>query len=111
MKVLYILVSLLFLFFKANAGINPHATNYLTSITKTSYAQEINSFNKDQNNLPLVYMWILLNDGCLHLARLNDPGYTDEHGILHSGYSLTVMGWTNYIGTSIICPPRGEEFC
>ncbi len=57
------------------------------------------------------YFWILLGDGCFHLARLNEPGYTDSQGIYHAGWSVTFMGYDNYIGTTVQCPPSGTAFC
>ena len=57
------------------------------------------------------YIYILLDDGCFHLARINEPGYTDSEGNTYTGYSITFMNYTNYIGDTTICPPGDDEYC
>ncbi len=57
------------------------------------------------------YYFILTNDGCFHLARLNPPGYIDQYGNFFEGYSLTFVSSENYEGTVCICPSDGNAYC
>jgi hypothetical protein len=58
-----------------------------------------------------VYAWFIMNDGCLHLYRINEPGYTDAQNVLHYGISFTPMNSSNYAGTTTLCPPAGQYYC
>lgn len=58
-----------------------------------------------------VYAWFIMNDGCLHLYRINEPGYIDAQSVLHYGISFTPMNSTNYAGTTTLCPPAGQYYC
>jgi hypothetical protein len=78
---------------------------------------EINELKKAEvkgivkNKFDYAYVWLIFNDGCLYLFRLNDPGYIDAQGVLHTGYSLTRMTEQNFVGTNTVCPPTGQYYC
>jgi hypothetical protein len=57
------------------------------------------------------YYFLLMGDGCFHLARLNPPGYIDQYGNYFEGYSLTFVSSQDYEGTVSICPSDGNAYC
>ncbi len=73
------------------------------SITKTKSVAKKIVFDE--------YYFLLANDGCFHLARLNAPGYIDQYGNFFEGYSLTFVSSENYEGTVCICPSDGNAYC
>ena len=58
------------------------------------------------------YYYILMNDGCFHLARLNPPGFVDPNtGAAFSGWSVTFLSNYEFTGTVCICPSTGTAYC
>ncbi len=86
------------------------------NVTNINIANKNNQFQTEETcllkkHLVNQYYWILMADGCYYLGRVNEPGYTDETGYTHTGYSLTWMNASNYHGPVQNCPPTGVGYC
>jgi hypothetical protein len=58
------------------------------------------------------YFFLLMNDGCFHLVRINPPGFIDPlNGTFFDTWSMTVMTNSTYAGTVLICPTGGTVYC
>lgn len=90
-KKLFGVMLVTFFFLTTNAATettNPHAAPKNQSLAKL-YKFKVNAANE------IEYWWVLHNDGCFRLYRVEIVG-----GILEF---WTPLGWWNYIGTTTNC--------